>query len=306
MLQQTQVETVIPYFEKFLKRFPAVSALAAAPVEEVLALWSGLGYYSRARNLHAAAQIIVKNGGKKEREKVQFPSTMLEWLELPGIGRYTAGAIASIAFGEKVPVVDGNVIRVLTRLFALKGNPKKKSLHQKLWRLATTLLPEKRVGDFNQALMELGALVCTPENPQCGACPLQKKCRAYLLRRAADFPTPPPKTKTVHVPIEVALIEKSGKYLIAKRNDARHLQSMWEFPQRPVRGLRLKSAGPLKEVRHSIMNRRIFARPHHYYYEAGRPAKNKEYVDYRWVRPEELQRLATSSLNLKIVKGVFQ
>lgn len=304
MLQQTQVDTVIPYFEKFLGRFPTVRALAAAPVEEVLAMWSGLGYYSRARNLHAAAQIIANNGsgGKKGT----FPSTMAEWLELPGIGRYTAGAVASIAFGEKVPVVDGNVIRVLARLFALKGDPKKNPLHSKLWKLAATLLPEKRIGDFNQALMELGALVCTPENPKCGACPLQKNCRAFSLERVAGFPTSQPKAKTVRVLIEVALIEKSGKYLMAKRNGARHLQSMWEFPQRQVEGLVLKSAGLLKEVKHSIMNRRIFARPHHYYYEGGAPRKDRHYVGYRWVRPEGLGQLATSSLNLKIMKGVFQ
>lgn len=298
MLQQTQVDTVIPYFEKFLRRFPDVQALAEAKVEEVLAMWSGLGYYSRARNLYAAAGQIVK--------KVQFPSTMAEWLELPGIGRYTAGAIASIAFNEKVPVVDGNVIRVLARLFALKGDAKKNPLHSKLWKLAAKLLPEKRIGDFNQALMELGALVCTPENPKCGACPLQKKCRAFALKKVADFPTPQPKAKTVNVLIEVALIEKNGKYLIAKRNGDRHLQSMWEFPQSPVRGLRLKSAGPLNGVKHSIMNRRILARPHHYYYEAGVPRKNGNYVDYRWVQPEALSRLATSSLNLKIMKGVFK
>lgn len=299
MLQQTQVETVLPYYRKFLRAFPTVQRLAAAPVEEVLRLWSGLGYYSRARNLHQAARMVAQRGG--------FPRTKEEWLKLPGIGEYTAGAIASIAFGEKVPVVDGNVIRVLTRLFALKGDPKKNPLKQKLWRLAASLVPKARPGDFNQALMELGALVCLPKEPRCGVCPLRKDCLAFRQGRAGKFPTPVQRRPMEKVQLQASLIEKNGRYLLAKRNGARHFQAMWEFPQVPPRrlGLKVQSGRPLPAVRHSIMNRSITLRPVCFRHAAGRPRTNGKYVAYQWIRPAELKNYPTSSLNQKILKSIL-
>lgn len=298
MLQQTQVAAVIPYFERFLRRFPSVKVLAAAEVEEVVARWSGLGYYSRARNLHEASRRI--------REKGTFPSTMNGWLELPGIGPYTAGAIASIAFGENVPVVDGNVIRVLTRLFALKGDPKKNPLKTRLWRVAARLVPTIRAGDFNQALMELGATICLPENPKCGVCPLRKNCRAFQLSKTADFPTPGPKQKIVKVSMKASLIEKGGKFLVARRNGARHFQGMWEFPQVPPAclGLRARKVGTYSKIRHSIMNRRLHLQPVIYHCLSGKPRLAGSYVAFQWIRKEELKNFPSSSLNFKILKGI--
>lgn len=298
MLQQTQVETVIPYFRKFLKTFPTVLALAAAEIDQVLTLWSGLGYYSRARNLYRAAQMVTSDFGGK------FPSTTEALQKLPGVGRYTAGAIASIAFDARAPILDGNVIRVLTRLRGWSGDPKSKELNDRLWREAEAILPPQRIGDFNQGLMELGALVCKPEQPLCGICPLRKECEAFLLGRVGDFPTPTRKEKPVDVSLEASLIEKRGKFLIARRNGAKHLQSLWEFPQiNPEEiGVRAQLSQTFPKIRHSIMNRRIRLTPILYRFCAGRPLKTPFYVDYRWITPAELAALPTSSLNRKIGK----
>ncbi len=172
MLQQTQVKTVVPYFEKFFDRFPDVRTLAGAGEQEVLAAWSGLGYYRRAKALHRGASLIVQ-----ERNGL-LPDTFEEWLTLPGIGRYTAGAIMSIAYGERYAILDGNVTRVLTRLFLIRGNPKQSKVNKRLWRKAEAILPRRSISEFNQALMELGALVCTTRNPRCLVCPLEQECKA--------------------------------------------------------------------------------------------------------------------------------
>lgn len=303
MLQQTQVETVTPYFRKFLKAFPTVQTLAAAEIDQVLTLWSGLGYYSRARNLHHAAQTVVRDFAGR------FPSTAEALQKLPGVGRYTAGAIASIAFNARAPILDGNVIRVLTRLRGWSGDPKSKELNGRLWHEAEAILPRQRIGDFNQALMELGSLVCKTDQPRCPVCPLRKECKAFALGKTGDFPTPIQKTEPVDVFIEAALIEKQGKFLIARRNGAKHLQSMWEFPQTTPEeiGVRAKQCQTFPKIRHSIMNRRIRLTPVLYRFRAGLPRKTLSYVEYRWIPPEELATLPTSSLNRKIgavlVKG---
>lgn len=299
MLQQTQVETVTPYFKRFLATFPDVQSLSAAPIETVLAHWSGLGYYLRARNLHKAAQKIVQQFGG------QLPSTVEELLTLPGVGRYTAGAIASIAFEKRAPILDGNVIRVLTRLRAWKGNPKSKELNKKLWNEAERILPQQRMGDFNQALMELGATLCKMDQPKCDICPLRSDCKAFSLKKVHDFPTPQKKEKTISVVIEAALIERNGKYLIVKRNGARHLKSMWEFPQKTDLGLILEKVGTLSVKRHSIMNRRIQLRPVCYQYRKGKPARDQTYTDFAWIRPEELSQYPTSSLNKKAIQDIL-
>src|SRR5579859_1044270 len=181
MLQQTRVETVRPYYARWLRAFPTVQALARAEEDRVLKLWEGLGYYSRARNLHRAAKLVVGRArppgapkpGTKRTARPAVPTTAAKLLELPGIGRYTAGAIASIAFNERVPLVDGNVARVFARIFAIRANIKSPRTLQSLWDLAGNLLPDTNPGDFNQALMELGALVCTPTNPRCDTCPMR-------------------------------------------------------------------------------------------------------------------------------------
>src|SRR5271155_4667718 len=209
MLQQTRVAAVIPYYERFLARFPDVRVLALAPEEEVLRLWSGLGYYSRARNLQAAAkQIMAQHGG-------EFPRDEESVLALPGIGRYTAAAILSIAFGEKHAVLDGNVARVLARLGAIRGDLRESKRWQSLQNAAGELLDPKSSGDWNQAMMELGAMVCTPRAPQCLLCPVAKFCRARQLGLTETIPEKRKKRATVEITLAAAvLLAPRGRTLL--------------------------------------------------------------------------------------------
>ena len=182
MLQQTQVATVIPYYERWLKTFPSLSSLARAPLSKALELWAGLGYYRRVRMFHQAATYIQKDLHGK------IPGTAEGLRKLPGIGRYTAGAIASIAWGEKTPVLDGNVTRILTRIFAVKQSVDRPATLEKLWSIAASLLPDKNPGDLNQALMELGATVCFPADPQCARCPVKKSCVSHQIGKELFYP----------------------------------------------------------------------------------------------------------------------
>lgn len=224
MLQQTQVETVKPYFERWLRRFPTVHALATAPLQDVLALWEGLGYYSRARNLHRAAQKIVSefNG--------QLPNTVTQLRTLPGIGPYTAGAIASIAFGLDVAVLDGNVKRVLARAFNYQGDVKTPRGEKELWPLAESLVPRGYAGDYNQALMDLGATICTPRNPTCLLCPVSPQCEALKLGVVAERPIRRARAAVPHHRLAVAVIRKRGRVLIAQRPAEALLGGLWMFP----------------------------------------------------------------------------
>ena len=224
MLQQTQVDTVIPYYERWMKRFPTINALAKASLDEVLKVWEGLGYYARARNLHKAAKLI------REEHKGKFPDSYEEIHRLPGIGDYTAGAISSIAFNLPTPVLDGNVTRVLCRLFAIRQDPKSPKTQEKLWRLAGSLLPKKNPGDFNQALMELGALVCLPELPRCLFCPLPSACEARKIGLELSLPVRTQKKPLPTVSVSVALLWKDGKLLIQRRPEQGLLGGLWEFP----------------------------------------------------------------------------
>jgi A/G-specific adenine glycosylase len=225
MLQQTQVNTVVPYYERFLGRFPTVKALAAAPLEDVLKLWEGLGYYSRARNLHAAArQVVAQHGG-------QIPDSFEALLALPGVGRYTAGAVASIAFGQNVPAVDGNVRRVLARAFAVREDVSRSSTQRELEALAQRLLPPEQAGVFNEALMELGATVCTPRAPDCDRCPLRDLCRAHAAGEQASLPVKRPRKRTPHYDVAAAVtVGQDGRVLVAQRNADDMLGGLWEFP----------------------------------------------------------------------------
>ena len=199
MLQQTQVKTVLPYFDRFMDRFPDVRALAAASEQEVLGAWSGLGYYRRAKALHRAARTIVQ-----ERCGV-LPETLEGWLALPGVGRYTAGAILSIAYGKRYPIVDGNVARVLSRLFVVRGDPRSGPSRKALWQKAEEVLPRRSVSDFNQGLMELGALVCTPREPKCLVCPLQVDCEAHRRGLQERLPELPPRKASTSVVLAAAV-----------------------------------------------------------------------------------------------------
>jgi A/G-specific adenine glycosylase len=242
MLQQTRVAAAIPYYERFLKRFPDVYALAAAPQEEVLRFWSGLGYYSRARNLQKAAQqIVAKHGG-------QFPTRLDDALALPGIGNYTAAAILSIAFGEKLAVLDGNVARVLARLGAIHGDLRESQRWQELQATADRFLEPKSPGDWNQAMMELGAALCTPKSPQCLLCPVAQFCEGRRLGIAESLPEKRKKRATVEVALAAAVfVDGNGQTLLLppprntkEKSSADHVPTlvsrMWHFPMLSVTG----------------------------------------------------------------------
>lgn len=299
MLQQTTVEAVIPYYERFLKRFPTIDSLAKAGIDEVLSLWSGLGYYSRARNLHRAAKQITT-----------VPDMIDELMKLPGIGRYTAGAIASIAFGKRAPILDGNVIRVLSRLFRIGADPKSSKGQKLFWKRAEEILPVKHCGDFNQSLMELGATVCLPENPLCPLCPVSPSCRARKTGDPRSYPLQKKKTIYRDLLITAAVIERQGKVLMVRRSDHGLLRGMWELPmvEGTVQDLvgkwpvgTLKVLRTLEPIRHSVLNARMVIYPLVASLKR-RPLPAKESC---WLRPEEMERFPTSSMNHKIIRSVM-
>ncbi len=231
MLQQTRVEAVVPYYQRWMRRFPNVKTLARASEDSVLKAWEGLGYYSRARNLHAAAKIVISEHGGK------LPPDPAKLLKLPGIGRYTAAAIASIAYGLDRATLDGNIRRVLSRLFNY-SQPADSSLGEKaLWTLAERHMPPGRAGDYNQALMDLGAMVCLPKNPKCHACPLMKLCRAYKLGLQDRRPVLKPRKQIPHFLQIAAVITQKRRVLLAKRPSGGLLGSLWEFPNGRVESL---------------------------------------------------------------------
>lgn len=225
MLQQTQVVTVIPYYRRFVKTFPTLSSLAQAPLQKVFKLWEGLGYYSRARNLHRAAQTV------RDQWDGIIPNTVEGLSSLPGIGRYTAGAVASIAFGLKAPVLDGNVRRVLCRIFAIRNDPRLADVQDRLWTLAADVLPEKNVGDFNQAMMELGAVICLPRTPACPVCPVRESCRAYQAGIQDRIPVRTAKKIIPHNTMIVMLIRNGQGFLIGPRPERGLLAGLWSFPE---------------------------------------------------------------------------
>ena len=224
MLQQTQVETALPYFDRWMKLFPNIQALAKSNEKKVLKAWEGLGYYSRARNLHHTANEIVKRYGGR------FPKDYDSILSLKGIGPYSAGAISSIAFNENRPIVDGNVIRVLSRLFTISKpyDEKNKAIY---WETQESLIPSGKARYFNQALMELGALICTPSNPSCALCPVQKHCKAYAKKSVDRFPIPKKRKQTVKVNAGALILKKENKFFIHKRPVGKIMGGLWEFPE---------------------------------------------------------------------------
>ncbi len=230
MLQQTRVVAAIPYYERFLARFPDVHALAKARLDDVLALWSGLGYYRRARHLHEASRLVSRQG---------FPRTEAEWRELPGIGPYAAAAISSIAFGERAAAVDGNVVRVLSRLHATRGPVRE---------LAEAWLPRRSPGDFNQAVMELGATVCTPKAPVCPRCPLSPSCRGR--HDPLRYPAPRARKRIQEERLSVAFVVRRGRVQLRRRPETGLLAAMWELPPTRPKGT------PLAVVKHSVLDRR--------------------------------------------------
>jgi A/G-specific adenine glycosylase len=257
MLQQTRVETVVGYYERFLERFPTVEALARARTETVLAAWSGLGYYRRARSLHEAARSV------RDRHGGRFPSDREALLGLPGIGAYTAGAIASIAFDRPEPVVDGNVARVFSRLFAIERR-------EAMWSIAAALVPERGAGEWNQALMELGALVCVPRRPACGRCPLSSRCRALARGQVDEFPRRARRPAPIPVEVVVLAVRRDDRWLLEQRPSRGRMAGLWQLPtiERPASGgvlfpsrppVPIRIGSELCEVRHTITRHRIRA-----------------------------------------------
>jgi A/G-specific adenine glycosylase len=222
LLQQTQVSRGLTYYARFLTAFPTVEDLAEAPVEAVLKAWEGAGYYARARNLHRAAQQIAKDG---------FPNTLTGWLELPGVGRYTAGAVSSIAFSEPVPVVDGNVRRVLARIL-FEPNP----TEEWLWREAERVLEQSQPGDWNQAVMELGAIVCTPKSPSCTSCPVSSRCAAFEARRVSGTPAPKARATVTEIQAVALVAGKGGRYILEQRPKKGLLGGLHGFPVEEISG----------------------------------------------------------------------
>lgn len=225
MLQQTQVSTVIPYFQRFIDRFPDLPTLAAASVDEVLQYWAGLGYYARGRNLHKAAQQMA------EHHQSQVPADFQALLDLPGIGRSTAGAIMALAFKQRYPILDGNVKRVLARFTAESRWPGDKQTEAGLWQLATQLLPEKRINDYIQAQMDLGATLCTRSKPRCDDCPLNEDCQAYLAGTPTAYPVSKPKKAIPHKQIRWLLFYHQGQLLLEKRPVTGIWGGLWSFPE---------------------------------------------------------------------------
>ncbi len=223
MLQQTQIATVIPYYQKFLERYPTVADLAAAPLDDVLKMWEGLGYYSRARNLHRAARQIIEQHG--------FPKTASELETLPGIGRYTAAAIASIAHGERTAVLDGNVVRVLARLYDLPDDVTLTATQTYLWKLADALIHNDRPGAYNQAMMDLGREICKPRKPRCAACPVRDHCTAFANDTQLARPVKAKRAPTPHYDVAAGVVYAlDGRILIAQRPLEGLLGGLWEFP----------------------------------------------------------------------------
>lgn len=314
MLQQTQVDTVIPYFKRFTTRFPSLKALADAPLGDVLKMWEGLGYYARARNLHRAAQMVSRDLHGR------FPRTMDGLMKLPGVGRYSAGAIASLAFGIDVPVLDGNVARVLCRSYAIQRDPREPKTRDELWSLAESLLPKGQAGRFNEALMELGATVCTPRSPECRACPIATACQANKQGIQDRLPIRRARKVTPHYDVTAAVIRRNGRVLIAQRPPDGMLGGLWEFPggkrepgetleeclRREIREelrLRIEVGNPLTQVRHAYTHFRITLHAFECRVASGR-AQAIGVADFKWVRLSEIDRFAFAATDRKIIAKI--
>ncbi len=316
MLQQTQVATVRDYFERFIRTLPDVHSLAAADESEVLRLWEGLGYYRRARQLHATAKKVVAEYGGK------FPGDPVELQNLPGIGRYTAGAIASIAFGCRAPILEANTIRLISRLIAFRSNPHSQVGQRLLWLVAEEILPQKRVAEFNQALMELGSLVCTPNEPKCPACPLSTVCAAFAAGLQREIPLAKPRTKYTDVREAAVIVRKNGSVLVRQCGKDERWAGMWDFPRFAVEadgplfaqqeivakvasqtGIECAPSGLLKTMRHGVTRYRITLDCYQAAYVGGRVSKIKS-PQVRWLSVSELASLPLSTTGRKIANMI--
>jgi len=314
MLQQTTVAAATPYFRRFITAFPTVQALAAADEQHVLKLWEGLGYYRRARHLHAAA--------KRLAESATIPDDPDFWSELPGVGRYILGAVLSQAFDRKLPIVEANTLRVLARLFGHPGDPREGEGKAWVWSAAESLLPNAGVGDFNQAMMELGALVCSPRSPRCAECPAARFCVAN--RDGTQDRIPPPKRmkETIAVREVAVVIRDRGRVLLCRRPaDATRWQNLWEVPHAELAesedaadgavriavelaGLRVRVTDELPEVRHTVTRHDIRMAAFEAIRESGR-FRSRFYTEGAWLEPALLSDYPTSTPQRALIRSIL-
>jgi A/G-specific adenine glycosylase len=305
MLQQTQVATVIPYYQRFLERFPDVTSLARAPLDEVMRLWSGLGYYSRARNLHAAARTVEAAGSR-------FPRSRAALEALPGIGRSTAAAIAALAFGAREAILDGNVKRVLARHFAVPGYPGDPKIERHLWTLAESLLPQRDNARYTQALMDLGATVCRQRRPDCGRCPLARSCAARLAGAVERFPAPRPRKALPVKRTAMLVLVHGGRVLLERRPDSGIWGGLWSLPQMPPGadpaahcatrfGASLSSVETMPPLTHGFTHYTLRIRP--MLCAVGKLEPRAQEPGQTWLAPEEAARGAVPAPVRRLLLG---
>jgi A/G-specific adenine glycosylase len=315
MLQQTQTATVIPFFIRFLKAFPTLEGLAAANEQDVLRHWEGLGYYRRARHLHRAAQQIV------EEHAGLFPRDANALSTLPGMGRYTVGAVLSQAFDQRLPILEANSQRVLCRIFGVRENPMHGPVRRRLWEIAAAILPRRRVGDFNQALMEVGALICTPAAPRCAACPLNTACIANRLKLQESIPSRAPRKASALVREIGIVVRRSPQVLLVQRSAEGRWPSLWEFPhdrleeqetlEEAAHGLALRTLGirvrlgeELLTLRHTVTHHRIVLTCFEAAYRSG-AFRSTVYEEARWIEPEQLVNFPISAPQRRLARALL-
>ncbi len=315
MLQQTQVATVIPYYHRFLEKFPTIKDLAEAQTDDLMKCWEGLGYYARARHLQDAARAVLREHGGK------LPHTREALRTLKGFGAYTSASVASLAFGEDCAAIDGNVLRVFARLYAIREDLRQPSTKSKVDELATLNLPKGRAGEFNEALMELGATICTPKHPQCSACPLTQDCSAFQQNAVALYPFKSSKPKSPHHEIAIGIVQHAGKVLIALRPPDGLLGNLWEFPggkrepheslveccKREVEeetGLRVEVGERIAVVKHTYTHFKITLHAFLCTYQSGH-AQPKSSKEIRWVTLQELHQFAFPKANKAVINALL-
>lgn len=327
MLQQTQVKTVLPYWERWMQQLPTIESLAEANSEKIHKLWEGLGYYTRVRNMQKAAQFIRQN------HKGKFPQQFEDVLALPGIGRYTAGAICSIAHNQPTPILDGNVIRVLTRVFGIRDNPREKNANVRLWTLAEELVIHTTrntqhaspCSHLNQSLMELGALICTPRDPKCQSCPISKHCFAFQKNLIDEFPNLDKRPAATARRFAAFVVENRGKFLVRQRPAGVVNAHLWEFPNVELNGAPLEPAAAAREVlgfapkdvkllctiKHTITRYRITVEAFTAVGQSCRSAPSSRHapsardeISTSWLPLSELHKLSFPSAHKKILENL--
>ena len=346
MLQQTQVKTVLPYWERWMQQLPTIESLAEASSEKIHKLWEGLGYYTRVRNMQKAAQTIIANRRAEFHEaqnngdsqssslrllRVRFPENFEEVHALPGIGRYTAGAICSIAFNQPTTILDGNVIRVLTRIFGIRDNPREKETNAKLWMLAGQLVTlasnrQSAIGNrqfpacshLNQSLMELGALICTPRDPKCESCPISSHCFAFQRKRIDKFPNLNKRPAATARRFVAFVLEDRGKFLVRQRPTGVVNAHLWEFPNIELNGAPTKPKDAAREalgflpknvkslctIKHTITRYRITVEAFSGGLPVGHSCRSAPSPENRWLPISELQKLSFPSAHKRILNSL--